>query len=200
MYDVEQWLEMSPQALFAEVNDKSLVLAYVATRDIEVGEELFIDYGDEWQNAWDKHVAVWTNGNDDDDTIYISAAEYTVQNKGSRIHTLAEQELEPYPDNIQTACYYSDDVHTHGCWHPCDVTGHSTVDGDDVYLVHVYNVVNMNKLINVCAVVPQRGLHVADLPASRVAYIDKPYSSDMHLAAAFCHEIVFRTICSRACG
>ena len=44
-------------------------------------------------------------------------------------------------------------------------------------------------LINVCAVVPQRGLHAANLPASRVAYIDKPYSSDMHLAAAFRHEI-----------
>lgn len=31
----------------------------VATRDIEEGEEILLNYGSEWQDAWDEHVARW---------------------------------------------------------------------------------------------------------------------------------------------
>ena len=33
-----------------------LVLNFVATRDIEPNEEIFIDYGDEWEAAWQSHL------------------------------------------------------------------------------------------------------------------------------------------------
>jgi len=35
------------------------MLEFVASRDIQPGEEVFIDYGEEWQNAWDEHVKKW---------------------------------------------------------------------------------------------------------------------------------------------
>ena len=31
----------------------------VATRDISVGDEVFIDYGREWEAAWEQHVRNW---------------------------------------------------------------------------------------------------------------------------------------------
>eukprot|EP00531_Pseudo-nitzschia_arenysensis_P009432 CAMPEP_0116142152 /NCGR_PEP_ID=MMETSP0329-20121206/14755_1 /TAXON_ID=697910 /ORGANISM="Pseudo-nitzschia arenysensis, Strain B593" /LENGTH=762 /DNA_ID=CAMNT_0003637367 /DNA_START=124 /DNA_END=2409 /DNA_ORIENTATION=- len=36
-----------------------LSLEVVATRDIAPGEEVFIDYGVDWENAWKKHVEKW---------------------------------------------------------------------------------------------------------------------------------------------
>lgn len=46
------------EALFRE-DEKSpqpLAVEYVALRDIEPGEELLLDYGSAWQDAWDEHV------------------------------------------------------------------------------------------------------------------------------------------------
>mmetsp|Transcript_28209 Transcript_28209/g.65302 ORF Transcript_28209/g.65302 Transcript_28209/m.65302 type:complete len:308 (+) Transcript_28209:537-1460(+) len=34
----------------------TLVLDFVATRDIETDEEIFMDYGVEWENAWNQHI------------------------------------------------------------------------------------------------------------------------------------------------
>ena len=34
----------------------TLVIEYVAIRDIQPDEEIFIDYGEEWDEAWVKHT------------------------------------------------------------------------------------------------------------------------------------------------
>merc|ERR1711957_375895 len=39
--------------------DVMVVLDFVATRDIAVDEEVLVDYGESWQEAWDQHVAHW---------------------------------------------------------------------------------------------------------------------------------------------
>jgi hypothetical protein len=31
----------------------------VALRDIESGEELFLDYGDDWERSWQHHLETW---------------------------------------------------------------------------------------------------------------------------------------------
>ncbi len=38
---------------------RGLSMEIVATRDIEVGEEVFVDYGVNWEEAWDKHLQNW---------------------------------------------------------------------------------------------------------------------------------------------
>jgi hypothetical protein len=38
-----------------------LSLEVIATRDIQPNEEVFIDYGIDWENAWMKHVEKWNN-------------------------------------------------------------------------------------------------------------------------------------------
>ena len=36
-----------------------LSFEYIAIKEINEGDEILIDYGDEWQEAWDKHVEKW---------------------------------------------------------------------------------------------------------------------------------------------
>ena len=35
------------------------MLEYVALREIQEGEEVLVDYGTEWEAAWDEHVKTW---------------------------------------------------------------------------------------------------------------------------------------------
>mmetsp|Transcript_41837 Transcript_41837/g.98020 ORF Transcript_41837/g.98020 Transcript_41837/m.98020 type:complete len:392 (+) Transcript_41837:2193-3368(+) len=37
----------------------SIVVDFVATRDIAADEEITLDYGKEWENAWNRHVEHW---------------------------------------------------------------------------------------------------------------------------------------------
>ena len=42
-----------------QLQNTGLVLDLVALRDIEEGEELFLNYGEAWDEAWDAHVRDW---------------------------------------------------------------------------------------------------------------------------------------------
>lgn len=54
-----EWFDM-PLEAWARKYQAGLAFDYVAFRDIQEGEEILIDYGDEWQAAWDAHVSKWT--------------------------------------------------------------------------------------------------------------------------------------------
>ena len=36
-----------------------LVFDLVATRDIAAGEEIYLDYGQEWEDAWNQYAESW---------------------------------------------------------------------------------------------------------------------------------------------
>ena len=73
-----------------------LAMKLVALRDIEAGEEIFWDYGDEWEAAWQKHVQEWKPVEGAE--TYISAFEMN-QQVDHVFRTEAEQEDSPYPPN-----------------------------------------------------------------------------------------------------
>jgi hypothetical protein len=50
-----EWLEQPP-SVWAESMVAGLAFDYVATKDISAGDEVFISYGDDWENAWNDHV------------------------------------------------------------------------------------------------------------------------------------------------
>ena len=64
-----------------------LGLEIVATKDIAPNQELFLDYGDEWEQAWQKHVKEWkpTKGADQ----YVSAID---------LNTLPQYANKPIPN------------------------------------------------------------------------------------------------------
>lgn len=53
-----EWWNMSIST-WAYLYRAGLAFEYVAIRDINAQEEIFIDYGIEWQIAWEQHVARW---------------------------------------------------------------------------------------------------------------------------------------------
>ena len=52
------WCE-HPIEYFESIGHAGLMFEFVALRDIQEGEEILINYGQEWQDAWDAHVAKW---------------------------------------------------------------------------------------------------------------------------------------------
>jgi hypothetical protein len=53
-----RWRNMSWEELTNQAG-RGLAMEIVALRDIAAGEEVFIDYGVEWEKAWAAHVAAW---------------------------------------------------------------------------------------------------------------------------------------------
>ena len=65
------------------------------------GEEIFLDYGPEWEAAWSEHVENWKPPPDAD--VYKHSSEY----KLDFFRTVEELKIVPYPPNLHTMCYES---------------------------------------------------------------------------------------------
>jgi hypothetical protein len=68
------WLQMSLDDMSKETVG-GLAFDVVALRDIKPGEEVFIDYGSEWEEAWKQHVASWKPVNASGKAPWITAKE-----------------------------------------------------------------------------------------------------------------------------
>ena len=65
------------------------------------GEEIFLDYGPEWEAAWSEHVKNWKPPADAD--LYKHSSEYKLE----YFLTVEELKTTPYPPNLHTMCYES---------------------------------------------------------------------------------------------
>ena len=54
-----EWLEQDIDAMDG-VEHSGLSIDFVALRDIKQGEEITIDYGTEWEEAWQEHAVQWS--------------------------------------------------------------------------------------------------------------------------------------------
>jgi hypothetical protein len=188
----DSWFNLTPPQM-EWVYKPNLALDYVALRDIEQGEELFLDYGDEFEAAWQQHVANWkpvTNA-----ATYASAHDFNLRMADTPLRTEQEQDVDPYPDHLQIRCHsiLSDPHWKHGLattaaasndfWslddkgHPCRIVQRWYDDnGDDYYNVHVYDHSSSDTMLEYTR---QR------VPRHAITFCDKPYTTDMHLPNAF---------------
>ena len=51
----ESWIKESSDFIHTK-EDSGLIINYVATKDILEGEEVLLNYGSRWQDAWEKHI------------------------------------------------------------------------------------------------------------------------------------------------
>lgn len=79
-----------------------LSLNFVATRDIQPGEEVFIDYGKEWEAAWKKYVKEWKPPADSDS--FVSATTLQTDFAVPLRTIFEEEEDKKYPDNFVFYC------------------------------------------------------------------------------------------------
>jgi hypothetical protein len=106
---------MSPADLWNSPSPKPLVLEYIALRDIQPNEEILLDYGTSWSNAWDNHVSKWkqdpSNNEGGPDAMADSESNdyspaYIMEDVVSNLRTAEEQLSFPYQKNVFTACFY----------------------------------------------------------------------------------------------
>ncbi len=57
-HTTERWLTKTISDI-EKSQGRGLTLEIFATRDISKGEEVFIDYGLSWEEAWDRHISQW---------------------------------------------------------------------------------------------------------------------------------------------
>ncbi|KAG7346430.1 SET methyltransferase domain containing protein [Nitzschia inconspicua] len=214
----EKWMVLSVDEIL-EKSHSGLLMHVVATRDIAVGEEITIDYGTAWEEAWKTHEADWSMAEP-----HLSASELnTIEDA---IRTIFE---EPYPSGVATACHYRfgstrdeknaannpNNQQSEGklqiefvernAFQWVDHGGRGTMSGDyfrpcKVIARHsdpnegtVYTVKMDNRPIHPeWDQIPAKYQHyVKNVPRRAILFIDEPYTSHQHYEMAFRHEIGF---------
>jgi SET domain len=193
------YLEKPIEELIVDKTAK-LAMELVAIRDIEEGEEILLDYGNEWEEAWTKHIQTWkpVQGSE----RYKSSTDF---NSGSdKLPTIFEQingTATLFPPNVAFKCdnaytnvwhertlHHFQQYHVPDYWE-CTILSSKILDsGLDVYDVHLFR--NPNKVgdedLNEHSTV--HGI-ARGIPRVAIRFYDTPYTHDIHLPNAFRHDI-----------
>jgi len=181
-----EWLLNDPK----EMIGTHLAIDYVALRDIVEGEELFLNYGDVWEDKWNKRIKDWEHCDDSyPKKDYVSATEYNVRYSKDPILTSDEQLLEPYPDNLLIRCHYLLETNTgenfdgnismFSDWN--DYSG--DYSGVPCQISKRYN---SNGSYRVSFKTPDNGFtSLSGVPREAIKFADSPYTTDLHMIGVF---------------
>lgn len=195
----EELLDVRPEVL-AVTDNPNLVMILVATKPIAEGAEIFIDYGDAWENGWSEYKKEFDTKHADGKWP-IKAQDKGLEFKNEPFPVNLKQGSIPYPEGVATACFVETDEVEDGMprisgdfdlvqWiNPktfADFKGHNLYPCD---LIERTDKLNDGNFYNYTAVVRQQGkldaLMVKDVPHHAVTLVDLPYTSDIHSAGAF---------------
>uniref|UniRef100_A0A7S3V6D3 SET domain-containing protein n=1 Tax=Chaetoceros debilis TaxID=122233 RepID=A0A7S3V6D3_9STRA len=188
-----------------------LIMDIVALRDIAVGEEVTIDYGEGWESAWFDHVNSWEDnmllsesssvGDDDDDdyatlstnpAVVAEQLNNDVVQQHKPIRTVEEQEGWPYPNCIATACYstaydgtyvFSQTEYIKNLRY-CDIISRERNEGGYYYSAKMGTSDFFDEGSN-----GSDEFIVTDVPQYAIKFVVEEYCSDMHVMGSFRHEI-----------
>lgn len=179
-----EWLSENIEFL-SNVHEKiGLSFNYVALRDLEEGEELFIDYGDEWIAAWEAHVAQWQPKPDSEK--YVHATEWPERHLRTRV----ELDTNPYPKNLATLCIpsYKSDGNGGFTFIPilrkgfnrvyCDVVEREAMPGNNRFKYTVIMHLGHGPVT------------VTNVTQEAIQLVDRIKSADWHLEGAFRHTMM----------
>jgi len=191
------WLTLPANKFWKKIYPGALILDVVATRDIRQGEELFMDYGQDWEDAWNKHVREWKPPVNDN---YFYPADV---DETAALRTVVEQENDPYPENLAMICntpdwerkkdneikWYQPNWEFPEGFVPCHILARKQDrHGDYVYKVMLEfdGPKQFNPLIK-----PKDRYLDYKVPRRAIRFVDKPYHSDQHIKDSFRHPIAF---------
>lgn len=187
---------------------KRMLLEMVAIRDIKAGEEILLNYGKKWEEAWKAHLQSY-------DTFQSNRhpSAWDLDKKISIIPTVAEQQRSQSPNpDIFTSCYYKyensgdlqqeqDQGRTIFRWketsallssprylRPCLIL--ERIPSHHNLFSYKVQVLNRPGLAKVERIPKASFPHVVtNLPREAIVFSDKIYTTDQHLPTAFRHEI-----------
>jgi hypothetical protein len=190
-----QWLDLPQDQMFQMIYPGGLMLEVVALRDIGPNEELFMDYGSDWEEAWKKHVQEWKPLPDTSKYVYPGDID-----RLAPFRTVKEQRDDPYADNLLTVCSTANSDRDHPgkkSWKPyefdwpeglvrCHILDRETKKGEESYTVAL----DVRRDGDLDPATPREELYIdKKVPKSAIGFADKPYTSDLHLRNAFRHTI-----------
>ncbi len=172
-----------------------LWLDFVALRDIKVGEEIFMDYGNVWEEAWQKHTAQWNNDKVYP-TDYVSAYDWNRMSAKAMLRTSAEQVEQPYPDHFKMVCLpeiasptYSEYLTSDACerlWEPsvlgwlCEIVDRQhQLDGSYRYQVMYQNATDSDEAWTESDWIVREA----------IKFVNRPYTNDIFIKHAFRQQI-----------
>jgi hypothetical protein len=176
----------------------SLAIDYITLRDIQPGEELFMDYGNEFEEAWNHHLETWKPPSRSKQ--YADADTFNARMKDVVVRTDYEQTLDPYPSNLQVRCHsdlkrkswrtYLMKETFDNLWEsidekgwPCFIESRYDENGEFVYNVRMeYQGKEDGEWVD-------KFVERKRVPRSAISFLGKPYTTDIHLANAFRHDI-----------
>jgi hypothetical protein len=200
------WLSKPPSAMGYHASP-GLFIDLVATRDILPGEEILMDYGPEWEAAWQEHMKNWNSNMYSKD--YQSARDWNKKNGETVLRTDAEQEVVPYPSHMELRCleqigHNTNMKHTEAAslWTlsesgvPCYILERREAMESDQYVEndHYYKVRFTPKVWNEATEYYEQGdvWYESEWTVRGALYfVDRPYSTDLLLEDAFRHPIGF---------
>lgn len=203
------WLNLNYDDFWQVVKPGGLILEVVATRDILPGEELFMDYGSQWEAAWLKHKQNWRPVPRSEEYVYPQDMDET-----GVLRTVHEQKSEPYPNNLAMLCSTPDwdrENGNHIEWREpkvaeyawgwaenfayCFILNRTTADNGDIdYTVSLEFHEGRDKKLSrhYDASVPIKDQYIdRHVPRHAIRWVEKPYFDDEHIEGAFRHPIGF---------
>lgn len=194
----------------------SIVMTLKAKRPIQSGEEIFIDYGQDWEQAWNSHLEYWS-----EQYPYSvpskwprKAADTAELYKDQPFPIRVQIGMKPYPTGVVTACFLIDsptdppDGQPHRNSLGNDILiwqGPPSVDGLRASGLNVCDLIDRKPLYNVDNMIvsynytiltrlkdqtdSQNLVQVENVPHYAVTFVDRPYTSDIYATGAFRHWI-----------
>ena len=101
------WLDQTVEYIDEHLNAVAFEFDIVATRDIQPSEEVLIDYGHKWEEAWNERVSTWTPETDLVDSSRFNCIDEESCLITPPIRTQEEQSDNPYPETLSLYCYFN---------------------------------------------------------------------------------------------
>ena len=196
------WLDLSYDEFWKVTTPGGLILEVVASRDIAKGEEILLDYGKDWEEAWKAHALAWTPPKHADQYVYPAEMDETVP-----LRTVKEQKEHPYPPNLITMCSTpdfdreqarhveweeSDDWHWWEAMVFCHILERRMgPNGNYVYTVSLIFDNDPHHLDYDESVPLEKQYLDLNVPRRAIRFLEKPYMDDEHLKGVFRHPISF---------
>lgn len=100
--NTNEWLNYSHDEISeaTKMDRRGISLEVYALRDIEKGEEVTIDYGESWEDAFLLHKSTWTPPPVGD---YVPVK--IMNERETVFRTVEELKTNPYPSNVRLACF-----------------------------------------------------------------------------------------------
>ena len=201
------WLNLSFEEITAKMKS-GLFFDIVATKDIKRGDEVLLDYGNDWVDNWDYHIEHSDSNNLITEMLGVATSADYNQDKDSVVKTVVEQETHPYPEHIETICSFdppesckslSDENSLNGVncivqsnytvpatkFHHCEIISREgDENGTNWYTANVTVAKNSPEKIQVTEYYLVKYLH-----RYAIRFVDRPYSKDQYKEGVFRYPI-----------